>query len=120
LGIELQTLLAHVRQTAAAGNNRLKKRIAVCLTQMDRPEHYCHLGSEEEYFERLYGAVPLHNWVQRDSIRFFGCSAVGILRRAGHLISNTCQDERAQPLILSPSAPPINMFAAIEWALGIA
>jgi hypothetical protein len=117
--VELQSMVAQLRRVTMTSANRLNTKIAICLAQMDRPEHYSHLGKEAAYFKRLYGAVPIDNWVAANRWKFFGCSAVGVLPRAGYLVSNTYKDQTGQTLILEPTAPPLHLFRPIRWLLGL-
>lgn len=115
--VVLQSLLAQLRCRSAGSGERLALPVAICLTQMDRPEHHGHLGRENDYFRRLYGNVPLGNWVYHADCKIFGCSAVGVLQRAKHIISNANVDETGQPVILDPTVPPIGVLAPIRWLI---
>jgi hypothetical protein len=115
--IELKTMLARLHCVHMANHASVDTRVAICLAQMDRPEHLNHLGREEAYFRRLYGTLPLQNWVGRDRWKFFGCSAAGVRRRAGYVASNTFHDQEGDERILDPAAPPLHIFRPLKWML---
>jgi hypothetical protein len=118
----LQSMLAQLRYGTYANRAGVDSRpvkIAICLTQMDRPEHYAHLGREAAYFRRLYGSLPLHNWITKDNLRFFGCSSVGMIHRARYTVSNTFIDREGQARIIDPTMAPLHLFRPIKWLLGL-
>lgn len=117
--VELQSMLDQLHRTRVSSNASLNTKVAICLAQMDRPEHYSHLGSEEEYCRRLYGPLPIQNWRGRFGWKFFGCSAVGVLQRAGYMISNTYRNHEGQEGILDPTVSPIHVFRPLKWLLGL-
>lgn len=119
-GVELQALLARLRRARSSGAESSPLKIAICLSQMDRPEHYGHLGLEQAYFRRLYGALPFHNWVVAKNLRFFGCSAAGVLQHAGYTISNSFKDQDGQERMVDPTVAPLHLFRPIKWLLGLA
>jgi hypothetical protein len=115
----LQALLANLRRGAAPGAGRLRLKVALCLTKMDRPEHRGHLGAEEAYFQRLVGDLALDNWVEPAACRYFGCSAAGVARLRGRGVANEFQQQDGQVLLVDANAPPIGVLGPIKWLLGL-
>lgn len=122
---DLRVLHLQARQQGNNKGQKLATPIALCLSQIDLPEHWPHREDPARYARMLWEGIEgaLSRTIAPGFYKWFAVSAVGVKKdKNGLLRSNTYERQGNQGVwrrhIRDPDLEPFGVGEPVEWLLG--